>query len=75
MKTKLVNLKTKEIKEQEVFLTDFPLMTERGTFIVNGVERVVISQLIRSPGVFFTAQAFQVGIFLGQKLFLTGELG
>jgi len=55
-KVKLVNLKTKEIKEQEVFLTDFPLMTERGTFIVNGVERVAISQLIRSPGAFFTAQ-------------------
>ncbi|MDP2663881.1 MAG: DNA-directed RNA polymerase subunit beta, partial [bacterium] len=55
-KTKLVNLKTKEIKEQEVFLTDFPLMTERGTFIVNGVERVTISQLIRSPGAFFTLQ-------------------
>ncbi len=53
---KLVNLKTKEIKEQEVFLTDFPLMTERGTFIVNGVERVAISQLIRSPGAFFTVQ-------------------
>ena len=56
VRTKLVNLKTKEIKEQEVFLTDFPLMTDRGTFVVNGVERVVISQLIRSPGAFFTAQ-------------------
>ena len=56
VRTKLVNLKTKEIKEQEVFLTDFPLMTERGTFIVNGVERVTISQLIRSPGAFFTMQ-------------------
>lgn len=55
-KVRLVNLKTNEIKEQEVFLTDFPLMTERGTFIVNGIERVVISQLIRSPGVFFTLQ-------------------
>ena len=55
-RVKLVNLKTKEIKEQEIFLTDFPLMTERGTFIVNGVERAVISQLIRSPGVFFTVQ-------------------
>jgi len=54
VKIKLVDLKTKEIKEQEVFLTDFPLMTERGTFIVNGVERVAISQLIRSPGAFFT---------------------
>jgi len=57
VRTKLVNLKTKEIKEQEVFLSDFPLMTERGTFIVNGVERVAISQLIRSPGAFFTLQA------------------
>jgi DNA-directed RNA polymerase subunit beta len=56
VKTKLVNLKTKEIKEQEIFLTDVPLMTERGTFIVNGVERVAISQLIRSPGAFFTLQ-------------------
>jgi len=56
VRVKLVNLKTKEIKEQEVFLTDFPLMTERGTFIVNGVERVAISQLIRSPGAFFTTQ-------------------
>src|SRR4030042_3138747 len=56
VRTKLVNLKTKEIKEQEVFLTDFPLMTDRGTFIVNGVERVTISQLIRSPGAFFTMQ-------------------
>ncbi len=56
VRTKLVNLKTKEIKEQEVFLTDFPLMTERGTFIVNGVERVAIAQLIRSPGAFFTSQ-------------------
>ncbi len=56
VKVKLVNLKTKEIKEQEVFLTDVPLMTERGTFIVNGVERVAISQLIRSPGAFITAK-------------------
>ena len=56
VKVKLVNLKTKEIKEQEVFLTDIPLMTERGTFIVNGVERVAISQLIRSPGAFITAK-------------------
>ena len=68
VKTRLVNLKTKEIKEQEVFLTDFPLMTERGTFIVSGVERVVISQLIRSPGVFFTAQAFQGRNLFGAKI-------
>ncbi|MDP3996046.1 MAG: DNA-directed RNA polymerase subunit beta [bacterium] len=56
VKTKLVNLRTKEVKEQEVFLADFPLMTDRGTFILNGVERVVVSQLIRSPGAFFTSQ-------------------
>ncbi len=68
VKTKLVNLKTKEIKEQEVFLTDFPLITERGTFIVNGVERVVISQLIRSPGVFFTAQSISGKQYFGAKI-------
>ncbi len=54
-KLELNNKKTKEIKEQEIFLTDLPLITPRGTFIVNGVERVVVSQLIRSPGVFFTS--------------------
>ena len=68
VKVKLVNLKTKEIKEQEVFLTDFPLMTERGTFIVNGVERVAISQLIRSPGVFFTAQTLGGKNYFGAKI-------
>lgn len=46
--------KTGEIREQEIYLGDFPIMTDRGTFIINGVERVVIHQLIRSPGVFFT---------------------
>src|SRR5438128_2340641 len=55
VKVKLVNNKTKAEKEQEVYFGDFPLMTERGTFIINGVERVVVSQLIRSPGVYFTA--------------------
>jgi len=68
VRTKLVNLKTKEIKEQEVFLTDFPLMTDRGTFVVNGVERVVISQLIRSPGAFFTAQKIGFKNYFGAKL-------
>jgi len=68
VKTRLVNLKTKEVKEQEVFLTDFPLMTERGTFIVNGVERVVISQLIRSPGVFFSSQSSQGKNLFGAKI-------
>src|SRR5690554_6657530 len=48
-----VNKTTGEIKEQEVFMGDFPLMTERGTFVINGTERVVVSQLVRSPGVYF----------------------
>ena len=65
---KLVNKKTNEVKEQEVFLGDFPLMTPRGTFIVNGVERVVISQLIRSPGVFFTSRFIRGRQFFGAKV-------
>jgi len=55
-RVKLVNNKTKQAEEQDIFLGDFPLMTQRGTFVVNAVERVVISQLIRSSGVFFTCQ-------------------
>ena len=51
-----VNKVTGEIKEQEVFLGDFPMMTDRGTFIINGTERVVVSQLVRSPGVYFSKE-------------------
>ena len=61
---KLVHKPTKHEAEQEVYLGDFPMMTARGTFIINGVERVVISQLVRSPGVYFTANVFR-----GRKLF------
>ncbi len=61
---KLVNKETKESKTQEVYLGDFPIMTDRGTFIINGVERVVISQIIRSPGIYFTASLYR-----GRKLF------
>jgi DNA-directed RNA polymerase subunit beta len=68
VKIKLVNLQTKEIKEQEVFMTDIPLMTERGTFVVNGVERVVVSQLIRSPGAFFTMKTAKAKKFFGAKI-------
>ena len=68
VKTRLVNLKTKEIKEQEVFLCDFPLMTEQGTFVINGIERVVISQLLRSPGVFFTAKNIRGKDYFGAKI-------
>lgn len=51
----LTNKVTGEVKEQEIYLGDYPWMTSRGTFIINGAERVVVSQLIRSPGIFFTA--------------------
>ncbi|MBU2037410.1 DNA-directed RNA polymerase subunit beta [Patescibacteria group bacterium] len=64
VKLRLVNRKTQEVKEQEIYLGEFPLMTEHGTFIVNGVERVVVSQLIRSSGAFFTAASAR-----GRKLF------
>ncbi|HDL75079.1 MAG TPA: DNA-directed RNA polymerase subunit beta, partial [bacterium] len=68
VKCRLKNLKTKEIKEQEVFLADFPIITERGTFIINGVERVAISQLIRSPGVFFTSRVLKGKNLFGAKI-------
>ena len=51
---RLHNLQTGEIKESHIFMGDFPIMTDRGTFIINGAERVVVSQLLRSPGVYFT---------------------
>ena len=53
---RFINKDTGEIKEQEVFMGDFPLMTSRGTFIINGTERVVVSQLVRSPGVYFGSE-------------------
>lgn len=56
VKARLVNKRTGEIKEQQVYLGDFPIMTPRGTFVINGIERVVVSQLIRSAGVFFTSE-------------------
>ncbi len=53
---RFINRETGEIKEQDVFMGDFPLMTPRGTFIINGTERVVVSQLVRSPGVYFSTE-------------------
>src|SRR5690554_3944400 len=53
VRVRLINKETGEVKEQEVFMGDFPLMTEKGTFIINGAERVIVSQLVRSPGVYF----------------------
>ncbi|RJX23959.1 MAG: DNA-directed RNA polymerase subunit beta [Dethiobacter sp.] len=56
VRIRLVNRETGEVKEQEVFMGDFPLMTHNGTFIINGAERVIVSQLVRSPGVYFNSQ-------------------
>ncbi|SHF36694.1 DNA-directed RNA polymerase subunit beta [Caloramator proteoclasticus DSM 10124] len=53
VKVRLVNKETGEVKDQEVFMGDFPLMTEQGTFIINGAERVIVSQLVRSPGAYY----------------------
>ena len=53
---RFINNETGEIKEQLVFMGDFPLMTDRGTFVINGTERVVVSQLVRSPGVYFSTE-------------------
>ncbi len=53
---RFINRETGEIKEQDVFMGDFPLMTDRGTFVINGTERVVVSQLVRSPGVYYSEE-------------------
>ncbi len=68
IEVELRDVKTKKSKKQEIFLCDFPLMTERGTFIINGVERVAISQLIRSPGAFFTSQMIRGERCFGAKI-------
>ncbi len=65
---RLINKRTKREESQEVYFGDFPAMTERGTFIVNGVERVVVSQLIRSAGVYFTAALWRGRQLFGAKL-------
>ncbi len=68
VRTQLVNKRTGEIKEQQVYLGDFPIMTPRGTFIINGIERVVVSQLIRSAGVFFTSETMRGRKYYGAKI-------
>ncbi len=65
---KLANKVTGKTKTQDVYFGDFPLMTPRGTFIINGVERVVVNQLIKSPGVFFTAEFQRGKNFYGAKI-------
>ncbi|HEY7419307.1 MAG TPA: DNA-directed RNA polymerase subunit beta, partial [Ktedonobacteraceae bacterium] len=66
VKARLINKETGEIIEKDIFMGDFPLMTKQGTFIINGAERVVVSQLVRSPGVYFTVDEDAT---TGKKLF------
>ena len=61
VKVRLINKETGEVKEQDVFMGDFPLMTKKGTFIINGAERVIVSQLVRSPGVYYSKTIDQSG--------------
>ncbi len=67
VKVRLINKETGEVKEQEVFMGDFPLMTDKGTFIINGAERVIVTQLVRSPGPYYAAEIDKTG----KKLFST----
>nr|MBP7992511.1 DNA-directed RNA polymerase subunit beta [Candidatus Magasanikbacteria bacterium] len=68
VQVKLVNKRTGKSNKQEIYLGDVPLMTDRGTFMINGIERVVVSQLIRSPGAFFTADDMRGRRFYGAKI-------
>ena len=61
VKTRLINKETGEVKEQEIFMGDFPLMTDSGTFVINGAERVIVSQLVRSPGVYYGSEYDKTG--------------
>jgi DNA-directed RNA polymerase subunit beta len=65
---RLENMRTKEVKEQEIYLGDLPVMTPRGTFVINGVERVIVSQLVRSAGAFFTAEVNRGRRYYGAKI-------
>ncbi|MFD0694300.1 DNA-directed RNA polymerase subunit beta [Paenibacillus sp. GCM10027628] len=61
VKVRLINKETGEVKEQEVFMGDFPIMTDTGTFIINGAERVIVSQLVRSPSVYYSTKVDKNG--------------
>ena len=61
VRVQLINKETGEVKEQEIFMGDFPLMTPQGTFIINGAERVIVSQLVRSPGIYYAMQYDKIG--------------
>ncbi len=68
VKTRLTNKRNSSVKEQEIYLGDLPMMTPRGTFIINGVERVIVSQLVRSAGAFFTADVYRGRRYYGAKI-------
>ncbi len=69
---RLIIKETGEVKEQEVFMGDFPLMTDTGTFVINGAERVIVSQLVRSPSVYFNEKLDKTAVqTLTQQLFQT----
>ena len=61
VRARLINRETEEIKDQKIFMGDFPLMTDTGTFIINGAERVIVSQLVRSPGIYYASEFDKVG--------------
>lgn len=61
VKVRLINKETGEVKEQEIFMGDFPLMTDNGTFVINGAERVIVSQLVRSPGIYYSSKLDRTG--------------
>ena len=61
VRASLLNKETGEVKEQDIFMGDFPLMTDSGTFIINGAERVIVSQLVRSPGVYYAMSRDKAG--------------
>ena len=61
VKVRLINKETGEVKEQEIFMGDFPLMTDTGTFVINGAERVIVSQLVRSPGIYYAMDRDKTG--------------
>ncbi len=61
VRVRLINKETEEINEHEIFMGDLPLMTETGTFVINGAERVIVSQLVRSPGIYYAIAHDKIG--------------
>ncbi|HSW09561.1 MAG TPA: DNA-directed RNA polymerase subunit beta [Bacillota bacterium] len=75
VKARLINKDTGEVKEQEVFMGDFPLMTDKGTFVINGAERVIVSQLVRSPGVYYSQAMDPAGKRLASAQVIPNQRG